>query len=110
MQNFVTGDEFNGFWLLPTSVQLVPDFYTDGDLSLPSAFAASDIISVNDSRVYYDQDSYVGYDIYETVGNTFAVTVVPVPAAVWLFASALAGLGVCRKRCGSQPRLVLNAS
>ncbi len=31
-------------------------------------------------------------------GNTVAPAIVPVPAAVWLFGSALAGLGVVRRR------------
>ena len=79
-------------------------------------------ITINDSTIYYLNQSVVGENILDasfnptldTSASTFVIgtqtgsltldygfritTVVPIPAAAWLFGSALVGLGIIRKK------------
>jgi hypothetical protein len=70
----------------------VPDGYVSGDpLSGTSTFAGESFTTLGMS-----QGSYV-YTLTGS-GDTITLNVVPIPAAVWLFGSALVGLGWMRRK------------
>lgn len=70
----------------------VPDGYVSGDpLSGTSTFVGQSFTTLGMS-----QGSYV-YTLTGS-GDTITVNVVPIPAAVWLFGSALVGLGWMRRK------------
>ncbi len=90
---------------------------TDGHSSLSDAFKvpyAYGTNKINESVVYSWEDDYLNYDVDSLVqdwefpdwdanpirpyASFTLVDPVPIPAAFWLFGSALAGLGIVAKR------------
>jgi hypothetical protein len=75
-------------------VRIVDSWYTCGQSGLLSADASHHIHLR--ARLYLEEGD-VSYDI-ENAQLSFTASAVPIPAAVWLFGSALAGLGWMRRR------------
>jgi len=64
------------------------------DISGPNFISISDV-----GASFNGQDAAFGYFEGKWVNNSYSPTIVPIPAAVWLFGSGLLGLvGVARRR------------
>lgn len=89
---FILGEvtALGGFWMNDTSM---PGSW---DISLVDCPAA--ICTLTGARSYVDADFLNGGTSVADLSNVRAFTVIPVPASVWLFGSALGLLGWVRRR------------
>jgi hypothetical protein len=71
-----------------TRLYFARDFYTDGEVPSPQSFSDEDLIGLYTSSIHDE-----GYSL-----TNFSVSSVPIPAAAWLFGSALLGLVAASRR------------
>jgi len=89
-----TGDRFQGQSVKQIFVRFNDSTGTAlSDLSLRSDLNSADFDFLEESRLDLQSSGSVNFLITD-----FTMTAVPVPAAVWLFGSALAGLGWMRRK------------
>ncbi len=90
-----TGDLVAGYQVSQIFVRFTDSTGTVfSDRSLPETLNSADFDFRGGSRI--DLDGNGGSVQFNVTG--FTATIIPVPAAVWLFSSALAGLGWVRRR------------
>ncbi len=84
---------------------LYPEWLTDGafptldTLTSPLMVASPGLyISTSGYEISLGTDNYSPSDGYSTTLNPLVISSVPIPAAVWLFGSALGGLGWMRRK------------
>ena len=91
------GDALNAYTTLPASFDFIGlSLYNVGGLLYPSYTLDAGQTFVTSASWDYDS-GYAGTTPLGAETTAFGQTAVPVPAAAWLFASALAGLGLTRR-------------
>ncbi|MDG1662545.1 MAG: VPLPA-CTERM sorting domain-containing protein [Pseudomonadales bacterium] len=91
------GDALNAFTTLPGSFDFIGlSLYNVGGFLYPSYTLDGGQTFVTSASWDYDS-GYAGTTPVNAETTAFGQTAVPVPAAAWLFASALAGLGMTRR-------------
>lgn len=94
-------DSLGGALALTDATLLGLDANLGGMLAVTDDFDANWLFTINGTpaREWYNAASnHPGHNLQTSVGGSFYYSEVPLPAAAWLFISALGGVGVLKRR------------